>query len=64
MKVKGFYETPWTCQESVANLGTPKLAWGKVRPQKSAIDGQWSKKKQLQLLKEILSVNEDIDLFF
>jgi hypothetical protein len=41
-----------------------KLVWGKVRPQKSAFDGQGSKKKQLQLLKENLNVNEDIDLFF
>jgi hypothetical protein len=41
----------------------PKLAWGKVLSQKSAFDGQRSQKKQLQLLKEILSVNENIDLF-
>jgi hypothetical protein len=41
-----------------------KLTWGKVLPQKLAIDGQGSKRKQLQLLKEILSVNEDINLFF
>jgi len=32
--------------------------------QKSALDGQGSKRKQLQFLKEILSVNEEIDLFF
>jgi len=30
----------------------------------SAFDGQGSKRKQLQLLKENLNVNEDIDLFF
>jgi len=41
----------------------PKLAWGKVLSQKSTFDGQGSKKKKLQLLKEILSVNENIDLF-
>jgi hypothetical protein len=30
-----------------------KLAWSKVRPQKSVIDGQGSKRKQLQLRREI-----------
>jgi len=55
---------PWTCQESVGNLGMPKLVWGEVMSQKSALDGQGSKRKQLQFLKEILSVNEEIDLFF
>jgi hypothetical protein len=54
---------PWTCQESVGNLGTPKLPWGKVLSQKLAFDGQGSKRKQLQFLKEISSVNEGIDLF-
>jgi hypothetical protein len=38
---------PWTCQESVRNLGTLKLAWGKVMLQKSTIDDQGSKWKQL-----------------
>jgi hypothetical protein len=55
---------PWICQKNVENLGTPKLVWGKVSSQKLTLDGQGSKKKQLQFLKEILSVNEDIDLFF
>jgi hypothetical protein len=54
----------WTCQENVGNLGMPKLASGKVQLQKLANDGQGSKIKQLQLSKKILSVNEDIDLFF
>jgi hypothetical protein len=57
-------ETPWTCQESVGNLGMRNLVWGKVLPQKSTNDGKGSKRKQLQVSKEILSVNEDIDLFF
>jgi hypothetical protein len=41
-----------------------KLAWGKVLSQKLAFDGQESERKQLQFLKKILSVNENIDLFF
>jgi hypothetical protein len=53
---------PWTCQKNVGKLGTPKLAWDKVLLQKLALDGQGSKRKQLQFWKEILSVNEDIDL--
>ncbi len=32
-------------------------------PKKSALNGQGSKKKQLQFSKEILNVNEDIDFF-
>jgi hypothetical protein len=46
-------------------------AWGRLSSlearsgrKASAFDGQGSKRKQLQLLKENLSVNEDIDLFF
>ncbi len=61
--MKDLDTTPWTCQESVGNLGTPKLAQGKVRPQKSAIDGQGSKKKAIAIVKnKSLSVNEDIEL--
>jgi hypothetical protein len=55
---------PWTCQESVGNLGTPKLAWGKVQLQKSTFDGQGSKKVIAIVEGKILNVNEDIDLFF
>jgi len=54
----------WACQESVRNLGTPKLAWGKVLTQKSAFDGQGSKESDCNCEKKFLRVNEDIDLFF
>jgi hypothetical protein len=53
----------WTCQENVGNLGTPKLVWGKVLPQKLAFDGQGSKGSDCNCERKILSVNEDIDLF-
>jgi hypothetical protein len=55
---------PWTCQENVRNLGTPKLTWGKVLSQKLTIDGQGSKWKQLHWENNFPSLNEDIDLFF
>jgi len=55
---------PSTCQESVGNLGTPKLASGKVWPQKLAFDGQGSKESDCNCEEKFLSVNEDIDLFF
>ncbi len=50
----------WTCQESGGYLGTLKLTSSKGQLQKLTNDGQRSKRKQLQLLKEIISVNEDL----
>jgi hypothetical protein len=38
---------PWTCQESVGNLGTLKLTWSKVLLQKLASNGQGSNWKKL-----------------
>jgi len=42
----------------------PKLAWGKVLPQKSSFDGQGSKENNYNYEKKFLNVSEDIDLFF
>jgi hypothetical protein len=42
---------PWTCQESVGNLGTPKLSWGRSS-RKSRYLMAKDLKKQLQLWKE------------
>ncbi len=41
----------WTCQESVRNLGTPKLAWDKVQPQ-SGKEWPGIQKKAIAIVRE------------